>query len=32
MSTWNEIKLDMKECFLPTDNEQLFYAKMFKIK
>ena len=32
IDTWEEMKLKMKEHFLPTDNEQLMYTKLFSLK
>nr|CAN72140.1 hypothetical protein VITISV_017107 [Vitis vinifera] len=32
IDTWDEMKLKMKEQFLPTDYEQLMYAKLFSLK
>ncbi|RVW42524.1 Transposon Ty3-I Gag-Pol polyprotein [Vitis vinifera] len=32
IDTWDEMKLKMKEHFLPTDYEQLMYTKLFSLK
>ena len=32
IGTWDEMKLKMKEHFLPTDYEQLMYTKLFSLK
>ncbi|RVW45061.1 Transposon Ty3-I Gag-Pol polyprotein [Vitis vinifera] len=32
IDTWDEMKLKMKEHFLPTDYEQLIYTKLFSLK
>ena len=32
IDTWDEMKLKMKEHFLPTDYEQLMYTKLFSFK
>ena len=32
IDTWDEMKLKMKEHFLPTDYEQLMYIKLFSLK
>ena len=32
IDTWDEVKLKMKEHFLPTDYEQLMYTQLFSLK
>ena len=32
IDTWDKMELKMKEQFLPTDYEQLMYAKLFSLK
>ena len=32
IDTWDEMKLKMKEHFLPTDYEQVMYTKLFSLK
>ena len=32
IDTWDDMKLKMKERFIPTDYEQLMYTKLFSLK